>query len=97
MGDIARFLAFNLFETYLPQKAQFLGPKPAADEPIKWDVTYARDELGWRLMALALPPEDPLREQLLAEPAPQEIVQLRGELARVASKRAVGRRASAAL
>jgi UDP-2,3-diacylglucosamine pyrophosphatase LpxH len=85
IGDIARFLAFNLFETSLSQKAQFLGPEQTADEPVKWDLPYARDELGWRLMALALPPEDPLREQLLAEPAPQEIVQLRGELARFAA------------
>lgn len=66
-GDLARFLAFNLFETSLSQKTRFLGasPDPSAPPP-PWDLPLARS-LGHKLFVAALSDDDPFRARLLAE------------------------------
>lgn len=64
-GDMARFLAFNLFETSIAQKVKVLG-KPG--EEAKWDLETGR-KLGYRLFANALPTDDPFRGAILAKDA----------------------------
>lgn len=63
-SDLARFLAFNLFETSPQQKVQFLGG-PDDRAPQRWDVQLGR-QMGHRLLSDALPAEDPFRAALLA-------------------------------
>ncbi len=67
LSDLARFIAFNVFETSAAQKTGLLGP-PSADEPEekRWDIPTAR-AAGHQLIAKALPPDDPFRTELLAE------------------------------
>ncbi|MEN8689994.1 MAG: metallophosphoesterase [Desulfobacterales bacterium] len=60
--DVATFLAFNLFETSLSQKVAMLGPEEA--KAPSWDLAVGR-ELGYKLFANALEPEDPFRKSLL--------------------------------
>jgi UDP-2,3-diacylglucosamine pyrophosphatase LpxH len=63
-ADLAKFIAFNLFETSVTQKLRSLGrDSPSAVESglIEWNVKWARDELDYRLIAEALPKDDPLR------------------------------------
>ena len=64
--DVANFLAFNLFETSINQKVALLGPE-TADTPT-WDVAVGR-ELGYKLFANALDPQDPFRMSLLENDA----------------------------
>lgn len=80
--DLARFLAFNLFETSLTQKAQFLGasPDPNAPPP-SWDLAIGRS-LGHRLFADALAAQDPFRAAML-ETTPEGEA-LRSELDKMA-------------
>jgi UDP-2,3-diacylglucosamine pyrophosphatase LpxH len=59
-GDIARFIAFNLFETSISQKGQILGP----ESEVKWDTDVGRS-LGHLLFANSLPANDPFRLALL--------------------------------
>jgi hypothetical protein len=66
ISDVARFLAFNLFETSLNQKGSFLGPDPNKPERPSWDVGIGRT-FGYRLFADALDPDDPFRKSLLDE------------------------------
>lgn len=76
--DIARFIAFNLFETSLSQKVRVLGPD---DDPFgkpEWDVKIGRDK-GHRLFTEALPPEDPFRNAVL-DSTNAEAAALREEL-----------------
>lgn len=63
--DVARFLRFNLFDTSLRQKAQFLGPEDEEqeEEPVDWDLDRARG-LGHRLFAGALGDDDPFARAL---------------------------------
>ena len=61
MSDVARFVAFNLFETSMAQKAQSLGSDAKAGEPCSRQEAQA---LGYRLFASAMPPEDPFKTQL---------------------------------
>jgi len=78
IADVARFLAFNLFETSLTQKAQFLGANPGPNAPPPpWDLAIGRG-LGHRLFANALSTEDPFRGVLLAATSQSE--DLRKEL-----------------
>ncbi len=74
-GDLARFLAFNLFETSLRQKAQILGDPcegqdpaecTASPQPPEWDTAVARG-LGSKLFVDALPAGDPFRASILEE------------------------------
>ena len=62
--DVARFLAFNLFETSIQQKAQLLGA--AERESPKWDIDEGR-QMGHLLFANALAVDDPFRKMLLAD------------------------------
>lgn len=79
-GDVARFLAFNLFETSLAQAGQFLGEEgDAAAAP---DLALGR-RAGHRLFADALAADDPFRAALLAD-NPEGAV-LRAELDRLAA------------
>jgi UDP-2,3-diacylglucosamine pyrophosphatase LpxH len=66
ISDVARFLAFNLFETSLNQKAYFLGPDPNKAERPSWDVAVGRG-FGYRLFADALDENDPFRKLLLED------------------------------
>jgi UDP-2,3-diacylglucosamine pyrophosphatase LpxH len=63
--DMARFIAFNLFETSMQQKGAFLGA-PEKNEDPKWDVKLGRD-MGHLLFANALAADDPFRQALLAD------------------------------
>ncbi len=64
--DLARFVSFNLWETSLNQKGQFLGrQQDETGRPI-WSVKIAR-QLGHKLIAGALPADDPFRAELLAD------------------------------
>jgi len=61
--DVASFLSFNIFRTSWRQKVAlnvYSDSSPAS----KWDVDKARD-LGYRLMASAMPRNDPDRRKLL--------------------------------
>jgi hypothetical protein len=77
--DVARFLRFNLFDTSLRQKIQFLGD-PEVPKP-QWNVVEAR-KLGHRLFALALPPDDPFAVALRDAPEWAELRRDLDELAR---------------
>lgn len=61
VGDVAKFISFNLWETSLKQKGRVLGEK---DELPIWDLDEAR-RLGHQLIVSALRPEDPFRKTLL--------------------------------
>jgi len=74
-ADIAKFIAFNIFETSAAQKAKALGRKPDEGKP----CTRAEAEvLGHRLVLGTLRPEDPFRQQ--AESKTAEAQRLRSEL-----------------
>ncbi len=63
-ADMARFVAFNLFETSMQQKGQFLGDTKPEDP--KWDIALGRT-MGHLLFANALAVDDPFRSALLAD------------------------------
>lgn len=65
LADLARFLAFNLFETSAAQKTAFLGAPKNEPEETKWHVKVARKS-GHRLFAAALAPGDPFGKELRA-------------------------------
>lgn len=65
-ADMARFLAFNLFETSASQKVAALGPPAGGDESTKWKLDRAR-AAGHKLFAAAMRRDDPLRAELLAD------------------------------
>ena len=69
IADLAKLTFFLLFETSIKHKGATMGAgPPVANGDVKWDLKYARNELGPRLFALALPKDDKLRELLLQEP-----------------------------
>lgn len=77
-ADVARFLAFNLFETSTDQKTAMLGPpsnEPGAD---KWVISLARQR-GHELFVAALPENDPFH-RLLMTPGDEQVAALKGEL-----------------
>lgn len=74
-ADVARFVAFNLFETTIAQKLQSLGEEGKAGEPCTQQQAQA---LGYRLFASALPDGDPFKEQLQGDS--EEAAALRREL-----------------
>lgn len=86
IADIGKLLVFMLFETSIEQKKDLLGhgPTPDAQGNIRWDPDYARQTLGYKLFAYALPPDDTIRVALLAEPANENSVKLRHELTQIA-------------
>jgi len=61
IGDLARFIAFNLFETTIAQKVQSLGSDAKASESCSQQEAQA---MGYRLFSSALPPGDPFKAQL---------------------------------
>ena len=63
-ADFAQFVAFNLSQTSISQKEQFLGDQSVA-EP-KWDTKEARKR-GHRLFIAAISKNDDLRAILLAD------------------------------
>jgi UDP-2,3-diacylglucosamine pyrophosphatase LpxH len=63
-GDMARFLAFNLFETSLQQKITALGEPGTETAP--WSEEVGR-KYGHRLFADSLDPDDPFRAALLGD------------------------------
>lgn len=74
--DVARFLQFNLFETALSQKVNFLGEPPVGQEQV-WSVPAGRAR-GHKLFLLSLPPDDPFSISLKGVGA--EAAELRKEL-----------------
>ena len=66
-GDIARFVAFNLFQTSLGQKIDSLGETGTGGaQNTKCTVEEGR-ALGHRLLVESLPWNDPLRDQIEAK------------------------------
>jgi UDP-2,3-diacylglucosamine pyrophosphatase LpxH len=64
-ADLARFIAFNLFETSLAQKDASLGNSiPDPNDPDRWDIEKARKEIGYHLFLEALAEGDPLRAEI---------------------------------
>jgi hypothetical protein len=81
--DFARFIAFNLFETSLAQKGSSLGATEAdSNDPNRWDIKRAREQIGYRLFLEALAKDDPLRAEIEGQNAASEA--LRSELAALA-------------
>jgi UDP-2,3-diacylglucosamine pyrophosphatase LpxH len=64
--DVARFIAFNLWETSLNQKGKFLGRKQDDKGRPIWDLRIARG-LGHKLVAGALDSDDPFRKEMLSD------------------------------
>ncbi|HZP87041.1 MAG TPA: metallophosphoesterase [Burkholderiales bacterium] len=62
-ADVARFIAFNLFETSIAQKSAVLGEQGDAQA----DAQACTRELGFRLFTQALKPDDALRRQIEAD------------------------------
>jgi UDP-2,3-diacylglucosamine pyrophosphatase LpxH len=62
--EFSIFLKFNILETSLRQKGAALGPGDASRRTPLWDLEWARQELGYKLFADALPGDDPLRMEL---------------------------------
>lgn len=77
LTDLARFLAFNLFETSAAQKTAFLGAPKNEPPEKKWVLSVARKS-GHRLFAAALPPGDPFWNELMAND--EQAAALRKEL-----------------
>jgi UDP-2,3-diacylglucosamine pyrophosphatase LpxH len=79
-ADMARFIAFNIFETSAEQKTAALATPPpaggAAESPA-FDRTAAL-AVGHQLFTLSLPADDPVRAAL-EEPTPQAL-EVRGQL-----------------
>jgi len=83
IADIARLIIFYRFQTSLDHKLAFLG-KEEIDEQAKvgaWDLNYAREELGWKLVAYAIPRDSRLHAELLSKKPDHNVVKLRKELA----------------
>ncbi|MDI2077405.1 metallophosphoesterase [Bradyrhizobium sp. Mp27] len=78
VADVARFIAFNLFETSLAQKDASLGT-PDENAADRWDIKLAREEIGYGLFLEALAKDDPLRAEIEGRDAVSEA--LRTELA----------------
>ncbi len=74
VSDVARFIAFNAYETSPTQLSQALGQPESTGE---WDV-YVGRAMGHRLFALSLASEDPFRKTLLGKST--EAGKLRKEL-----------------
>src|SRR5262249_3776580 len=85
-ADMARFVAFNLFETSFAQKLQGAGRGDAPDTTAdRWNLNIAREELGHQLFRYSLDADDPLRQEMEAnDPAAQA---LKSELDRLAGDR----------
>ena len=66
ISDLARFVAFNLFQTSLLQKDQILGGDSSPQAKPEWNIAKAR-KLGHRLFLASLPQDDPSRAQLLED------------------------------
>jgi UDP-2,3-diacylglucosamine pyrophosphatase LpxH len=82
-ADLARFIAFNLFETSLAQKGSSLGASETdPNDPNRWDLKRAREEISYRLFLEALAKDDPLRAEIEGQDAGSEA--LRAELAALA-------------
>jgi UDP-2,3-diacylglucosamine pyrophosphatase LpxH len=77
LEDLARFIAFNLFETSAAQKTALLGAPKGEPEEKKWHLSVARKS-GHRLFVAALAPSDPFRKELMAND--QQAAALRKEL-----------------
>lgn len=61
VGDVARFIAFNLFQTTFSQKMQGLGEDEKAGQPCTKEEAQA---LGYKLFVAALPDGDPFKAEL---------------------------------
>jgi UDP-2,3-diacylglucosamine pyrophosphatase LpxH len=78
-ADVARFIAFNLFETSLAQKGSSLGASEAdPNDPNRWNPERARKQLGYRLFLESFAKDDPLRAEIEGQDAASEA--LRAEL-----------------
>jgi UDP-2,3-diacylglucosamine pyrophosphatase LpxH len=82
--DIARFVAFNLFQTSLKQKGDSLGQPGAVGEPSKACTIEEGRALGYQLFIRALPDNDPLLKQIKADN--EMAIKLRTELNAVAQR-----------
>jgi UDP-2,3-diacylglucosamine pyrophosphatase LpxH len=78
VGDIAQFIAFNLFETSWKQLGQIAGANKSGK--VEWNVEIGR-RMGYRLFYEALPDNDPLRTAI------DGATELQGELKALANDR----------
>ncbi|MFM0489693.1 metallophosphoesterase [Paraburkholderia graminis] len=74
--DVAKFIAFNVFETSFEQKRSVLG-KPVPGQPEVFERTSA-EAAGYKLFNDSLPEHDPLRAMLDSDTA--DAISLRSEL-----------------
>ena len=83
-SDVARFIAFNLFETSFQQKISTLGiSEPSGTIQVSW----SRDKmvkLGYRLFTESMAPEDPFRQMI--EENSTQASELRQELNNIVTK-----------
>ncbi|MDF9757587.1 UDP-2,3-diacylglucosamine pyrophosphatase LpxH [Pseudomonas sp. TE6288] len=75
LADTARFIAFNIFETSLTQKADGLGKQDPGQDNFS---RKAAERAGHQLFLLSLPAKDPLRE--LIEGVDEQQVAMRNQL-----------------
>ncbi|MCW5201587.1 metallophosphoesterase [Desulfobulbus sp. US4] len=64
VGDVAKFISFNLWETSLKQKGKFLGREHDENNQPKWNLKIARDH-GHKLIVSGLAPDDAFRKTLV--------------------------------
>lgn len=81
-ADMARFIAFNIFETSADQKAAALGPPPAPGAPPPPFDRRAALSAGPTLFMLSLPADDPMR--LLLEGSDAQAAEVRRQLGALA-------------
>ncbi|WP_177330853.1 metallophosphoesterase, partial [Pseudomonas sp. 250J] len=75
LADTARFIAFNIFETSLTQKADALGSQDPGQDSFS---RKAAERAGHQLFLLSLPAHDPLRE--LIEGGDEQQIAMRKQL-----------------
>jgi UDP-2,3-diacylglucosamine pyrophosphatase LpxH len=66
VADLARFIAFNLFETSIIQKIHVLGDDAGHDQQPAWDIPFARSQ-GYKLFSDSLAEDDPFRSRIVEQ------------------------------
>lgn len=80
VADVARLMTFIIFETSIKQKIDTLGEDQQAGGELKWDLEYARKELGFNVLAMALEEDDPIRVALQSDEPSEKIKKLKTNL-----------------
>jgi len=80
IADVARLMTFLIFETSIKQKIDTLGEHEEAGSELEWDLEYARNELGFNVLAMALAEDDPIRVELQSSEPSEKIQKLKSNL-----------------